>query len=64
MWMTMDNKEAIFWLKQIKDKYIHGGDEDFDRRRCEALDTAIEHLQKTEKEQSRIGDDPFRHTTL
>ena len=60
----MDNKETIFWLNQIKDKYIHGGDEEYDRCRRLAIDTAIELLQKTEKEQSRIGDDPFRHTIL
>lgn len=60
----MDNKEVIFWLKQIKDKYIHGGDEEYDRHRKLAIDTAIELLQKSEKEQSRIGDDPFRHTIL
>lgn len=60
----MDNKEVIFWLNQIKDKYIRGGDEEYDRCRRLAIDTAVELLQKTEKEQSRIGDDPFRHTIL
>lgn len=62
--MIMDNKEVIFWLNQIKDKYIRGGDEEYDRCRRLAIDTAVELLQKTEKEQSRIGDDPFRHTIL
>ena len=60
----MDNKEAIFWINQIKDKYIHGGDEEFDHNRRIALDMAVDALQKLEKEQSRIGDDPFRHTIL
>ena len=60
----MTNKEAIKWLEQIKDKYIHGGDEEFDHNRRMALDMAVDALQKLEKEQSRIGDDPFRHTIL
>lgn len=41
----MNRQEAIEWLEQIKDIYIRGGDEDFDRRRKEALDLAIEELQ-------------------
>jgi hypothetical protein len=41
----MSNEEAIKWLKAIKDKYIHGGDEAFDECRKEALDMAIKALK-------------------
>ena len=41
----MTNKEAIFWLNQIKDKYIHGGDESFDQSRRDAIDEAIKALE-------------------
>lgn len=43
----MDYKEAIEWLKAIKEKYIHGGDDEFDRKRKQAIETAIECLQKS-----------------
>jgi hypothetical protein len=43
----MNDTEAIYWLKQIKEKYIHGGDESFDKKRKQAIDIAIERLQKT-----------------
>ena len=43
----MENAEAILWLKSIKDKYIHGGDEGFDRKRKEAIDCAISALIST-----------------
>ena len=38
--------EVIEWLDRIKDKYIHGGDEGFDNKRKEAIDMAIESLQR------------------
>lgn len=40
----MTREEAIKWLNQIKDKYIHGGDEAFDNARKEALLMAIKDL--------------------
>ena len=43
----MENVEAILWLKSIKDKYIHGGDEEFDRKRIDAIDCAISALIST-----------------
>ena len=43
----MSDTEAIYWLKQIKEKYIHGGDESFDEKRKKAIDIAVERLQKT-----------------
>ena len=43
----MSDTEVIFWLQQIKEKYIHGGDEYFDEKRKQAIDIAIECLQKT-----------------
>ena len=43
----MTKAEVIEWLIQIKDKYIYGGDEGFDAKRKEALDMAIEALQRT-----------------
>lgn len=44
----MTKKEAIEWLIQIKDKYIHDGDEQFDAKRKEVLDMAIEALERTD----------------
>ena len=41
----MTREEATEWLIQIKDKYIHDGDEQFDTKRKEALDMAIEALK-------------------
>ena len=37
---------SIFWLEQIKEKYIHGGDEEFDSCRNKAIDIAINKLEK------------------
>lgn len=45
----MTNEDAIKWLERIKEKYIHGGDEGFDEKRREAIDTAIECLKKENK---------------
>ena len=45
----MSNIEAIEWLKQIRDKYIHGGDEWFDEQRCRAIEYAIESIYKRNK---------------
>lgn len=42
----MTEKEAIQWLRAIKDKYIHGGDENMDEKRTEALDLAIAALER------------------
>lgn len=47
--MINDNEFAIFWLKQIKEKYIHGGDEEFDSCRKRAIDIAIKELEKPEE---------------
>lgn len=41
----MTREEAIKWLTNIKDKFIHGGDEAFDNARREALDMAIKALE-------------------
>lgn len=42
----MTDEEAIKWLTAIKDKYIHGGDEEFDEKRRIAIDIAIEALKE------------------
>lgn len=42
----MDNEEAIKWLRAIEQKYIHGGDEDYDAKRREAIELAIKALGK------------------
>lgn len=42
----MTEKDAIQWLRAIKDKYIHGGDENMDEKRTEALDLAIAALER------------------
>lgn len=39
-----DTRETIQWLKSIKEKYIHGGDDDYDDKRRQALDEAIRML--------------------
>ena len=44
----MNNEEAIAWIKSIKDKYIHGGDDDFDEKRKKSLDMAIKALEQIE----------------
>ena len=41
----MTREEAIKWLTNIKDKYIHGGDEAFDNARRESIDMAIKALK-------------------
>ena len=41
----MTKSEAVKWIKAIKDKYIHGGDESYDEKRKEALDMAIQALE-------------------
>lgn len=40
----MTTKEQIEWLESIK-KSIHGGDDEYDRKRHEALDGAIKELK-------------------
>lgn len=42
----MTPQETVKWLKAIEEKYIHGGDEDFDEKRKIAINTAIEALEK------------------
>ena len=42
----MTPQEAVKWLKAIEEKYIHGGDEDFDENRKIAINTAICALKK------------------
>lgn len=42
----MDKQQAITWLEQIKVKYIHGGDEQFDDCRRESIDMAIQALRQ------------------
>lgn len=41
----MTREEAIRWLEDIEDKYIHGGDEGFDESRKEAIHMAIKSLE-------------------
>lgn len=41
-----DKYEAIAWLANIKEKYIHGGDEEFDECRRESIDMAIKALRQ------------------
>ena len=45
----MTDIETIEWLKQIRDKYIHGGDVWFDEQRCRAIEYAIECIYKRSK---------------
>lgn len=41
----MTSDETIKWLKQIEEKYIHGGDDYFDIQRKEAIFNAIEIIE-------------------
>lgn len=43
----MDRKTAIDWLESIRHD-VHGGDEEYDRRRKEALDMAITDMKNCE----------------
>lgn len=51
----MTNQEAIAWIKSIKDKYIHGGDDDFDEKRKKSLDIAIKAIEDIDKIKSIIS---------
>ena len=42
----IDKCEAIAWLANIKEKYIHGGDEEFDECRRKSIDMAIKALRQ------------------
>ena len=52
----MTREEAKEWLKAIKEKYIHGGDEDYDEKRKEAIDIAIKAL-----EQETVSKESYDH---
>ena len=41
----MKRTEAIEWLKNIKEKYIHGGDDFYDYQRRTAIDYAMSVLE-------------------
>ena len=49
----MTKEEAIKWLSKINDKYIHGGDDDFDAKRKQAIAMAIKALQTPPISQGR-----------
>lgn len=36
-----DTRKTMQWLKSIKEKYIHGGDDGYDDKRRQALDESI-----------------------
>lgn len=42
----MKPKEAIYYLAAIENKYIHGGDEYYDKQRRKALHLAMDALYK------------------
>lgn len=46
----MDIKTASMWLEAIKGKYIHGGDDEYDRQRREAIDFAIKTMNDQQNE--------------
>ncbi|MBO5740142.1 MAG: hypothetical protein J6R52_03680 [Alphaproteobacteria bacterium] len=43
----MNNADAIFWLDQIKQKYISGCDDDFEEKGKEAINLSIDCLRKS-----------------
>lgn len=44
----MNIEQAAKWLDAIKEKYIHGGDDEMDAKRKEAIDMAIRSLEAWE----------------
>lgn len=52
----MTIEEAIKWIEQISERYIHGGDDDFDAKRREALNMATKAL-RTQK--FTLSNDPL-----
>lgn len=53
--MIVERTEAIEWLKSIKEKYIHGGDDFYDHQRRTAIDYAVMMLeQKLQTNADRI----------
>lgn len=50
----MTNAEVIDWLLGIKHKYIHGGDEQYDELRRQAIDIAVSTLNKQESLEKKI----------
>ena len=58
----MTLQEAIKWLIGIEEKYIHGGDEVFDKNRKVAIKTAISALEKQIPKKLIINEkDGMRH---
>ncbi len=53
----MTRGEAIKWLQGIEERYFHGGDEAYDKRRREAVRMAIEALER--KQGKNISKDGF-----
>ena len=45
----MSSYNTISWLQAIERDYIHGGDESFDNKRKQAIQTAIQSIEKLEK---------------
>lgn len=52
----MKRTEAIEWLKNIKEKYIHGGDDFYDCQRRTAIDYAMSVLENIEKKPTTNAD--------
>lgn len=46
----MTNECIADWLRNIKEKYIHGGNEELDARRRLVIDSAIDRLRKQQEE--------------
>lgn len=50
----MNIEQAVKWLDAIKEKYIHGGDDEMDAKRKEAIDMAIRSLEAWKKVEEEI----------
>ena len=50
----MTESEAIKWLQSIEKKYIHGGDEEFDRLRKVAISMAISAFTRINQLEAEI----------
>lgn len=55
----MTPQEAIEWLVAIVKKYIHGGDDEYDKKRKKAIKIAISTLEKQIPKKVKMTNDLY-----
>ena len=55
----MTNEEAIEWIEDIKEKFIRGGDEEFDEKRITALEMGVKALVQMDEIKKIIAIDYY-----